>query len=110
MPVPTKTNLIGVISTPQGILPFGTLKVSLGFDAMIPSIGQVCARRDVTFTLDSNGALVNAYLWSTALMNSGSIIPYYRVTALTAQGQIALGPIQVTLPNVSSYDVSNWLQ
>jgi hypothetical protein len=77
---------------------------------MISGIGQIGARRDVTFTLDANGALVNAYLWSTELMVAGIANPFYRVTAYTAQGQPAWGPQQVTLPAVPTFDVSNWIQ
>src|SRR4051794_20592830 len=100
MTTPTKTQLIGVISTTQGPLPFGTLLVRLSFDAMIPGIGQITAGRDVEFTLDSDGSLSNAYLWNTDQMVGGIEPPSYKVTALTAQGQIAWGPVKVTVPDM----------
>ena len=106
---PTKTQLTGIISTTQGPLPLGKLVVRLSVDALIPGIGQILAGRDVTFTLDSDGSLTNAYLWNTAQM-VGVMSIYYTVTALTAQGQIAFGPVQVTLPNVPVFNVTQWLQ
>jgi hypothetical protein len=106
--MPTKTNLIGVVSTVQGPLPSGTLKVRLAFDTMIPGVGQIVAGRDIEFTLDQNGALQNSFLWSTALMQSGISNPYYKVCAYTADGQPAWSA-QVTVPDVPIFDVSNWL-
>src|SRR5690348_3928450 len=105
----SRTQLIGVVTDASGNpLSNGSLTIKLMADAAISGVGQISAGIDTNFTLDSNGSPVNAYLWPTDVMNSGSIVPQYVITAYTALGQIAWGPSQQSLPSGATFDISGW--
>lgn len=85
-----------IFNAPSGApLSGGYVLISISTDVQTPS-GQLCAGMTLRVDLDSNGAMIDIpQVWAnSSLSPSGSC---YLLTAFTAEGEAALGPLPVTV-------------
>ncbi len=86
----------------------GYLIMQLGGDAVIPTVGQLCAGTKVKVQLNSSGSATSTPVWPTNIMQPQN--NYYTVIAYSAAGQRVWGPqYQVVLNDQSTFDLSRWV-